>query len=326
MVHELILFLVLLWFFNVVAHKKWTESLLFVTTFSFVFFFLTISPLTSWFAPDYSLSYTGDPLIHVDYLSTAVGPRPYSSEKEEEAASYIERILHQKGLSPEYHTNVTATIQGEKEESFLFCAHFDTVEDSPGADDNASGVAILLELDIPESPKNTLMITFFTGEEKGLTESTDMADALQTNLKGVICVDTVGVGEDLHISCLRSHRFASFWLAQLIYGLSDEGTPSIGPLFSDHVPFNRKGIPAAGITRSTNRLYPHIHSEQDRIVHEEYVMRTGSLIQKVIFHVSYAENPYAFVERALITSIVLSIALSCGVWWIVYNVRTERKE
>jgi hypothetical protein len=270
LVHELILFLVLLWFLNIIIRKKWIESLLFVATLSFVFFFLTISPLTSWLAPDYSLPYTGDPLTRVDYLATTIGPRVYLSDSEEEAAHYLKRILQQKGLSPEYHTNVTAVIQGKKEESFLFCAHFDTVATSPGADDNASGVAVLLELDIPENPQYTPILAFFTGEEKGLVESTHMADTFQGDLRGVICVDTVGVGRDLHISCLKSHRLTSFWLAQLIYGLSDEGMPSIGPLFSDHVPFNRKGIPAVGITRSTNRMYPHIHSEQDITVCEDY--------------------------------------------------------
>ncbi|MBU7025291.1 MAG: M28 family peptidase [Theionarchaea archaeon] len=262
LVHELILFLILLWFLNIVIRKKWIESLLFVTTFSFVFFFLTISPLTSWLAPDYSLPYTGDPLTHVDYLATTIGPRLYLSDSEEEAAHYLERI-----------------------------------------------------------PQYTLLLTFFTGEEKGLVESTYMADTLQRDLRGVICVDTVGVGRDLHISCLKSHRLTSFWLAQLIYGLSDEGTPSIGPLFSDHVPFNRKGIPAVGITRSTNRMYPHIHSEQDTVVCEDYLVKTGVLVQQVLYHVSCSENPYAFVVMALFISIVLSVDLSSGVWWITNHVR-----
>jgi Zn-dependent M28 family amino/carboxypeptidase len=35
---------------------------------------------------------------------------------------------------------------GHPEERLLIVAHYDTVEDSPGADDNASGVAVLLEL------------------------------------------------------------------------------------------------------------------------------------------------------------------------------------
>lgn len=316
LVHELILFLIVLWFFNVIIRKKWIESILFVTTFSFIFFSMTISPLTSWLAPDYDISYTGNPLRHVDYLAVTVGPRPYLSSSEEAAAHYIEDILRQKGLSSEYLTNVTATIQGEREESFLFCAHFDTVETSPGADDNASGVAVLLELDYPVFPQYTILLAFFTGEEKGLVESTHMADALQRDLKGVICVDTVGVGRDLHISCMTSHRATSFWLAHLIYGISNEGRPSIGPLFSDHAPFNRKGIPAVGITRSTNRMYPHIHSEQDTTVLEDYVQETCTLIQKVIYHISSTENPYAFVMKALLISIVLSIGSSCGVWWM----------
>jgi Zn-dependent M28 family amino/carboxypeptidase len=44
--------------------------------------------------------------------------------------------------------NVIATRTGARhpEEQLLVVAHYDTVEDSPGADDNASGVAVLLEL------------------------------------------------------------------------------------------------------------------------------------------------------------------------------------
>lgn len=47
----------------------------------------------------------------------------------------------------EYH-NILATNpgRGRPEERMMVLAHFDTVKDSPGADDNASGVAAMLEL------------------------------------------------------------------------------------------------------------------------------------------------------------------------------------
>lgn len=60
------------------------------------------------------------------------------------------------GLEPRYdpftfrgatYRNVVATVEGEDPEAdrVLVGAHFDTVKGSPGADDNASGVAVLLE-------------------------------------------------------------------------------------------------------------------------------------------------------------------------------------
>jgi len=75
----------------------------------------------------------------------------------ERAADYIAGYLRGLGYEMSEHRfnencgefrNVIATRRGElaPEERVLVVAHFDTVADSPGADDNASGVALLLEL------------------------------------------------------------------------------------------------------------------------------------------------------------------------------------
>jgi hypothetical protein len=75
----------------------------------------------------------------------------------EEAADSIHTALESMGYPVEPHVfsfggqefrNIVATRPGVRhpEERFLVVAHYDTVEDSPGADDNASAVAVLLEL------------------------------------------------------------------------------------------------------------------------------------------------------------------------------------
>jgi hypothetical protein len=75
----------------------------------------------------------------------------------ERAADYIEAELAALGYAVETHRfpahgrefrNLLATIPGTRqpEARVLVVAHYDTVEDSPGADDNGSGVAGLLEL------------------------------------------------------------------------------------------------------------------------------------------------------------------------------------
>jgi Zn-dependent M28 family amino/carboxypeptidase len=73
------------------------------------------------------------------------------------AADYIDTCLRQFGYDTSEHTfidnggeyrNLLATLPGnsEPERKLLVIAHYDTVAVSPGADDNASGVAVLLEL------------------------------------------------------------------------------------------------------------------------------------------------------------------------------------
>lgn len=75
----------------------------------------------------------------------------------EEAAGYIRETLESLGYSMSEHTfpdngrnfsNVIATRRGTRypDQRVIVLAHYDTVADSPGADDNASGIAVLLEL------------------------------------------------------------------------------------------------------------------------------------------------------------------------------------
>lgn len=75
----------------------------------------------------------------------------------ERAGTYIEQTLRFLGYAVDLHgfvdggteySNVVATRLGTRqpEKRVLVVAHYDTVAGSPGADDNASGVALLLEL------------------------------------------------------------------------------------------------------------------------------------------------------------------------------------
>lgn len=75
----------------------------------------------------------------------------------ERAAAYIETTLQDFGYGVRNHSffdngkeyrNLIATLPGatKSQPKLLVVAHYDTVSNSPGADDNASGVALLLEL------------------------------------------------------------------------------------------------------------------------------------------------------------------------------------
>ena len=95
---------------------------------------------------------------HVNALAVDIGPRtPSIPDSLVRAANYIHPVFEDAGLSVreqnyQYHdqlvTNVLATVPGTAGGSayYVVGAHYDTVPGTPGADDNASAVAVMLEL------------------------------------------------------------------------------------------------------------------------------------------------------------------------------------
>lgn len=86
---------------------------------------------------------------------------------------------------------------GDARPTVVVGAHLDTVADSPGADDNASGVAALLEVarllgGLPRPPAVTLMV--FDMEELGMIGSRVAARRLRHTgrVTGMICLESVG--------------------------------------------------------------------------------------------------------------------------------------
>ncbi len=92
--------------------------------------------------------------------------------------------------------NLIADLPGADDgPTVLIGAHLDTVDTSPGADDNASGVAALLEIarllgPMPGPPRVTLAV--FDMEELGLIGARVAAQALRRRVTGMICLESVG--------------------------------------------------------------------------------------------------------------------------------------
>jgi len=117
---------------------------------------------------------------HIFTLAGEIGERNLlRPARLDAAADYIESIFRQMGYEVVVQTylhngqpfrNLEATLPGgnRAEEIVLLGAHYDTVMHSPGADDNATGVAALLELARglkTESPDRTVRFVAFTNEE-----------------------------------------------------------------------------------------------------------------------------------------------------------------
>lgn len=92
----------------------------------------------------------------VDFLTSIYPYRNYKNlESLQKAANYIEKEFKQTGLlisrqawvaKGNRYENVIASYQPEKKQRFIVGAHYDVYKDIPGANDNASAVAGLLEL------------------------------------------------------------------------------------------------------------------------------------------------------------------------------------
>jgi Zn-dependent M28 family amino/carboxypeptidase len=138
-------------------------------------------------------------------------------EKQNQVAEFIYNKLKSfKALEVGYHfyrsagktwKNVVARMPGKKnpEIVYVFCAHYDShpagweaQRFAPGADDNGSGVAVLLEgaRRLAENPAdNTVEWLFFSNEEQGHKGSLAYVQDLKAKgvaLKGVVNIDTIG--------------------------------------------------------------------------------------------------------------------------------------
>lgn len=141
-----------------------------------------------WFAPAAAPSTAGSDLRgeesrlyeHVRRLSVGIGSRSfYEYGKLEETKACIRSTLEDMGCRPEMQdyeyagrlfSNIVVTIggAGSAGETVIVGAHYDTVQGTPGADDNASAVAILLEMCRvlrKDTPSRTLKLIFFVLEE-----------------------------------------------------------------------------------------------------------------------------------------------------------------
>ncbi|GLW34389.1 aminopeptidase [Actinoplanes regularis] len=113
--------------------------------------------------------------------------------------------------TPTTITNVIATLRGSvtPERIYVVTGHYDSratdvldfTSDAPGADDDASGVAVVLELArvlARRAPEATLVLAAVAGEEQGLYGSDHLAQAYRdagADIQGMFSNDIVGTGD-----------------------------------------------------------------------------------------------------------------------------------
>jgi Zn-dependent M28 family amino/carboxypeptidase len=152
---------------------------------------------------------------HVDCLARLIGPRHLSNFAAfAAAAAYVERELANGGYDVSRQTytvgdkqvaNIVAECTGgrKKDEIVIVGAHYDTVETTPGADDNASAVAVLIEtarLLRDLNPARTIRFVSFACEEPPFCFTSEMGSRVHARqcrtrgerIVGMLCLEMVG--------------------------------------------------------------------------------------------------------------------------------------
>ena len=230
---------------------------------------------------------------HVAALSVAIGARPAASAAEARAAQYIAAQLRAWGYAVEFQPftytlgeqtytsrNViarrAASAPNPDGRTLVIGAHMDSVTAGTGADDNASGVAVMLAAaqalaDVPS--EYALVFVAFGAEEVGQRGSRHFVDALseaeRAQIVAMFNVDTVGAGDFAYVYAGAHTEHDDFrqpytagpdWVRELALARAARlGVPmSTSPptswagttgTWSDHAPFVEAGVPVAYFER-----------------------------------------------------------------------------
>jgi aminopeptidase YwaD len=162
--------------------------------------------------------------------------------------------------------NVIAYQEGVTQPKVILGGHYDSVEGAPGANDNASGTAVVLDIarSISKTPlARQAWFIAFDGEEDGLHGSrafvSESTPQFLSELKGMMNFDMVGVNDKLLIG--GSTELTK--LAQVVQPKAELYGASYANGASDHAPFAAKGVPILFFYRGMESNY---HTSNDKTV------------------------------------------------------------
>jgi Zn-dependent M28 family amino/carboxypeptidase len=246
-------------------------------------------------------------------LEFIVGERnPFTAQRHlAKVESFIEAELKSYGIKTESDCffyegesfrNIIGEIGAPADSVVILGAHFDSVMGAPGADDDGSGVAVLLESAriLAQTPlRSRLLICAFNLEELNMIGSTHFVrklKAAKTPVRAMISLEMVGYsdsrpGSQLYPAGLRwfypdrgdfigviGNRKSVSLLRQVaremrrvpelpVETLAVPGKGELIPAvrLSDHAPFWDAGYPALMLTDTAMYRNPHYHSASDTL-------------------------------------------------------------
>ncbi len=259
--------------------------------------------------------FSGDLAYRHVLAQMAIGPRITGSAGAQQCADYIAAELRRQGWEVEeqhfsFRGVAVRNVVGVRGQgpAVLFGAHYDTrryadrdpdparrQEPVPGANDGASGVAVLLELarvlgreELPVQVR----LAFFDAEDNGGIDGWPfsvgagyLAYSIEPqDLRYVVVVDMVGDAQQ-QLYWERNSEPAlrrEIWALAAELGYGDVFTPTVRhSLVDDHRPFAARGIPAVVIIDFD---YPYWHTVADMAdkVAPESLERVGRVLEEMV--------------------------------------------
>ncbi len=258
---------------------------------------------------------------HVKYLSETIGERHLSHpDSLQRSRNYIRETLQNLGyavfeqvysVGSQRVGNLEAILNGNDTngKTIVVGAHYDSARGTRGANDNASGVAAVLELARllqGSKPHKSIRFVFFVNEEPPYFQTDDMGSVVYARqlrhdgvpVSAMISLETIGYYSDvqgsqkyppvLNLFYPRSGNFVGFVGNPDSRGLvrevirrfrqstsfPSEGVAAPSDLpgvgWSDHWSFWQQGYPAIMVTDTALFRYPYYHTPQDTVDHLDF--------------------------------------------------------
>ncbi|MDJ0958359.1 MAG: M28 family peptidase [Arenicellales bacterium] len=297
----------------------------------FLSWFVVTQPFVTTGSPGQTFSASAEKLKqHVYVLSQELPPRAHSAAALDITAAYIREqfklysgAVHDQTFEVQGETfrNVIAHFGPKTRERLVIGAHYDTAGGLPGADDNASGVAGLIEIARllqHEAPAGTVELIAYTLEEPPFFRTPHMGSAVHASslhengveVKLMISLEMIGYFDDRPGSqSYPSPILAPFYpdtgnfiavvgnlgqlgvvrrTKQIMRGASPlpvyslNGPSSIpGVDFSDHLNYWRYDFPAIMVTDTAFYRNPAYHSIGDTADRLDY-FRMAQVVEGVL--------------------------------------------
>lgn len=303
-----------------------------------------------------------------------LGSRAFCIDQTREAAEYVHGRFHELGLDVSYQdftfagysaSNVVAVIQGAQPDAdiLLFGAHYDSENNmatdlslaqalpAPGADDDASGVAAVIELaealrDVRS--KQTLKFVAFGAEEMGFDDTGGLKGSSHfvalEKAGGVVyecavVLDMIGYAGSLGdrgviVTSSADAPFADAakkavgkWNLDLLLSVQRNSMIT----YSDHASFWSAGYPAVlvveELSESGRPINPYYHSSDDtveKLSGSQMESLTRCLLAGALAILEPAEDEDALVAVLTALALVAATAVTVTITFMLYT-RKRRK-
>jgi len=274
------------------------------------------------------------------------GPRPPGTENLSLCRTMIAETFESFGWNVTFQNftykevecaNIIATCNSQNNSSFILGAHYDTRPPGTsdpgsglGANDGASGVAILLELAniLPEEIRSNIEIVLFDAEDSGeisgwswIQGSTYYVAHLSTerrdSIHAMILLDMVG---DINLELPRERSSTaslqnSVWKIAEELGYNETFIDSYrGPIIDDHKPFLEAGIPAVDLIQVPFPSYWHTLEDTPDKCSAESLEIVGKVIEVFVVEESDSttdfpldSSPIIFIAAIVVVVLVIPV-------------------